>query len=114
MSKLTRSGVAYDLTISPHHQIVCYTDDTKTKYVFSSDYYRTMFNDKLEENRKDVSEKLSKRYKLNIEFDKLADIKLYEKVEKRGFLIIEEEVTYRCLDNLKLSGVSKTLKNLPE
>ena len=114
MSKLTRSGVAYDLTISPHHHYTYYHDGTRLEFVFSSDYYRSMFIDKLEDNREEVSEKLSKRYKLNIRFDKLADIKLYEKVEKRGFLIIEEGEQFSCPDSLRLNGESKTLKNLQE
>ena len=54
MSALTRSNIAYDLTISPHYATVVY-EDQEVKYIFSSDLYKRKFLEKITENRMKVS-----------------------------------------------------------
>ena len=105
MAKLTRSGVAYDLTLSPHKLVVKYGETDFLTYVFSSELYKNKFNEKMYKNREEISESLSKRFGITIRYDKLADIKLYTKVEKRGFFIQGNE-DYRCLELIKLDGVA--------
>ena len=111
MSNLTRSGVAYDLKVSPHISEVIYDDSDSIKFVFSSEFYMNKFLEKLENHRNEVNHKLSKRYGFTLINNKLADIKLYEKVEKRGFLILGKDDEFTSLCNLKLDGVNLINKN---
>ena len=104
-----RSKIAYDLSISPHKTEVVYGDE-KLVYVFSSELYRNIFENKVMVNREKVNNSLSKRFKIEIKNNKLADINLYRMTEKRGFLIQGME-EYSCLGNLKLDGVSLTNKS---
>lgn len=110
MTKLTRSGVAHDLTISPHLSIVKYGDKDELTFVFSSEFYLNKFESRLEENREKINNSLSQRFGFNIRLNKLADIKLYEKTETRGFLILGKE-EYTCLSTIKLDGKNLTLSS---
>lgn len=106
---LTRSGIAYNLEISPHSLIVDYEDE-QLEYVFSSQRYKDIFYRKFIDNRLKINESLSKRFGIDIECDKLSDLKLYSMTEKRGFLIKGKE-EYKCLDTIKLSGVNLIQRN---
>ena len=108
MAKLTRSGVAHDLTISPH-QIEVEYDNVTLVYVFSSELYKLKFNGKLGINRLKINESLSNRFGIKVNFDLLADIKLYSQIETRGFLIKGNE-DYKCLDIIELIGVNQILQ----
>ena len=110
MSKLTRSGVAYDLTVSPHKTLIVYDKEDHLEFVFSSELYMNIFERKVEENREKINESLSKRFGYEIEVNKLADLKLYVQTEKRGFLILGKE-EFNCLNNIKLNGVNLITKN---
>lgn len=103
MSRLTRSNIAYDLNISPHEINVTYPDEVIT-YVFSSDLYRLKFSNKLSEHRETIKESLSNRFGFTVVNDKLADLKLYTTIEKRGFLIYKGQVKVECLNDITLSG----------
>lgn len=104
MAKLTRSGIAHDLTISPYKLVVDYEGDSLT-YVFSSELYKNKFYDKIFDNREKINESLSKRFGFKIINEKLADITLYSKTETRGFLILGKE-DYKCLSTIELIGVT--------
>lgn len=103
MVSLTRSNVAHDLNISPHIFEVMYKDFSLF-YYFSSDLYKGKFAERLMENRGKINESLSNRFGVEIEFDVLADLRLYTTIEKRGFLIVKDGEKIECLDKLKLSG----------
>lgn len=103
MANLTRSNIAYDLNISPHKLEVSYADEVLT-YVFSSELYRQKFNDKIESHRAKISESLTNRFGFTIENNKLADLKLYTTIEKRGFLIYKGQVKVECLSSITLDG----------
>lgn len=103
MAGLTRSNVAYDLNISPHEMNVTYPDEVLT-FVFSSDLYRQKFNEKLNDNRKKINDSLSNRFGFTIENNKLADLKLYTTIEKRGFLIYKGQDKIECQDSITLDG----------
>ncbi len=103
MSKLTRSNIAYDLNISPHKLDVVYPDEVIT-YVFSSEWYRQKFNDRIETHREKISESLSNRFGFTIENNKLADLKLYSTIEKRGFLLLRGQDKVECLSGVVLDG----------
>lgn len=110
MSKLTRSGVAHDLTISPYVLTINYGEDDKLSFVFSSELYRNKFQEKIIDNRDKINESLSKRFGFMIVNNKLADIKLYTVVETRGFLIKGKE-DYKCQSTIRLIGVNLTQGN---
>ena len=103
MSGLTRSKIAYDLTISPHSVVVCY-DSFKLKFVFSSGLYKRNFKDKLQSNREKINDSLSKRFGFAIQNDILSDLKLYTTIEKRGFLIYKDKEKIECLNSLVIHG----------
>lgn len=106
---LTRSGIAYDLTISPYSLVVDYQDES-LEYIFSSQRYKDIFYKKFIDNRININESLSNRFGFRIENDKLADLKLYSMTEKRGFLIKGKE-EYKCLDTIELIGVNLIHRN---
>lgn len=103
---LTRGGVAYDLSVSPYTQKVVYNIETNEEitYHFSSQYYKDNFNERLYENRDSINGSLTKRFGINIKNDKLCDIKLYTKIEKRGFLLKNNREEFTCLNTIKLDG----------
>ena len=107
---LTRSGIAYDLTKSPHRLTLNY-ENNEVKFVFSSELYKNIFLKKLEENRKKINESLSNRFGINIETDILCDIKLYSMTEKRGFLLYLNREMTECLNIIKLDGLNPTIRN---
>ena len=104
MVKLTRSKVAHDLNISPHILEVCYSEYSTIKFVFSSELYKDIFVGKMVENRETINQSLTNRFGFNIKNDKLSDLKLYSKTEKRGFLIYHNGVKIECLNNITLDG----------
>ena len=103
MANLTRSNIAYNLNISPHKLEVVYPDEVIT-YIFSSELYRQKFDAKRDENREKISESLSNRFGFSIKNNKLADLKLYNTIEKRGFLIYKGQDKVECLSHITLDG----------
>lgn len=104
----TRNGVYYDLTVS------CYKykpRDTGLTFVFSSDLHLTKFEERIQEHRNDFNLKIKARYRLEVDFKNFADIVLYKKIEKRGFLIVNEGGQKICQENLILDGEKVTPKN---
>lgn len=108
--QLTRSGVAYDLKLSPHRRKIEYTENVSLIFVFSSGLYKTKFEEKLIENRQKINGSLSKRFGFEIRNDVLCDLKLYTSIEKRGFLIEGKKEGFECLSSLKLDGKSLTAR----
>ena len=103
--KLTRSGIAHDLKMSPYQVTVKYEEGGELTYVFSSKMYTEKFMEKLEDNRDKINESLSKRFGFMIHINKIADLKLYSMVETRGFLIKGKE-DYLCPDDIILDGTN--------
>lgn len=101
---LTRSNIAYDLTISPHETNITYPEATVT-FVFSSDLYRQKFTEKLEDNRTKINSSLSNRFGFIIENDVLCDLKLYTSIEKRGFMLYVNGRRIECLNDITLVGM---------
>lgn len=109
-NSLTRGGVAYDLEKSPFNYLIEYNGEVY-EYKFSSKYNLDNFMQKSFDNRKQINESLTKRFGFAIENNLLADVKLYSKIEKRGFLIANQDRSFRCLNNIKLDGLSLIIKN---
>jgi hypothetical protein len=114
MSKLlSRNGVAYDLENTPYVYKMQYGDNV-FDFKFSSKLYMDKFMCKSFDNRKQINESLTKRFGFAIENNLLADIKLYASIEKRGFLIANQDRRFHCLNNIVLDGQNQTIKNLQE
>lgn len=90
-----------------------YSFDTGSMtFFFSSLLYMNKFVERYEKNREDLKFKLSSRYNIDFEAIDYFDIILYDKIEKRGFRIISKEgVVFECLNNIRLNGVIRMLKN---
>ena len=101
---LSRYGIAYDLKESPYNYNVVYNEKC-VNYVFSGIKNKEKFIAKLVKNRDLINESLTKRFKLKISVSLLADIELYRSIEKRGFLIECEGMSYECVNNIKLDGM---------
>ncbi|MGN1406159.1 MAG: early protein GP4 [Erysipelotrichaceae bacterium] len=109
-TQLTRSGIAYNLEVSPHRAVITYGKEEVT-YVFSSSLYMNKFMERIEENRSKVIESLKTRWGLTVILDELSDIKLYSSIEKRGFLIETDKERFTCLSSIILNGESLMNKN---
>lgn len=110
MAQLTRSKIAYDLSISPHRLSINY-GESSLEYVFSSELYKNKFLEKKKHHREQISNSLTKRFGVRVELPILADVKLYTTIEKRGFLLYGNGVEVRCQDKIILNGERVTLKN---
>lgn len=106
----SRAGIYYDLKASPYCSLVKY-GCFKIKYVFSSELYLSNFTERMKANREEINSSLAKRFKLNLEVDVLADLKLYSSIEKRGFLIFLEDKEVECLNDIRLNGLTATSKS---
>ena len=104
MVKLTRSKIAYDLRQSPHSFTYQYGDSYIT-YVFSSELYRGKFVERVEDHRESLNQSLTNRFGFAFKMDKLADIRLYNTIEKRGFLIICDGVNIECPSDITFDGM---------
>lgn len=103
MAQLTRSNIAYDLSISPHRLTVTYGENPLT-FVFSSDLYKRKFLDKMGDHREQISDSLSKRFGVKVRQPLVADYRLYTTIEKRGFLLIQDGVECKWPDKVELDG----------
>lgn len=110
MAQLTRSKIAYDLSISPHRLSVAYGEKS-LEYVFSSDLYKRKFLEKMGSNRDEIEISLTKRFGVQVNFPLLADLRLYTTIEKRGFLLVTDGVEVQCPDRIVLDGESLTLQS---
>lgn len=108
MAKLTRSQIAYNLSISPHRAVMSYGEYEIT-YVFSSDLYRRKFLDKLQQNRENIGASLTKRFGFRVCPGLLADLRLYKTTEKRGFLLVKDGEPIEWENRVILDGVNLTL-----
>lgn len=110
---LTRHGVCYNLKLSPYKVEIQYGNE-KIIYNFSTMPNAERFKNKLQGNRDKINESLSKRFSIELENNKLCDLKLYSVIEKRGFYIECGERNFECLNSLRLNGQNKILKNSTE
>ncbi len=111
MAQLTRSQIAYDLSISPHRLTVTYGENNPLVFVFSSDLYKRKFLEKQEEHREQISESLSKRFGVKVRQPLVADLRLYTTIEKRGFLLIKDGVECKWPEKIALDGERVILLN---
>lgn len=100
---LTRNNICYDLEKSPYKVIVDY-DGIEVEYRFSSELYVNKFCEKFVDNRININKSLSNRFGIALKLNRLADLKLYITIEKRGFLIYQNGEKFDCLKDIILDG----------
>lgn len=110
MTKLSRGGVAYDLSLSPFKVEHEYNGD-KITFKFSSELNVGRFENKIKEHRETITKSLSNRFNIGIDIPVISDIVLYSKIEKRGFLVVINGEECKCQNIIKLTGVKKIQKN---
>ena len=108
MAQLTRSNIAYDLSISPHRHTVIYGEHS-LEFVFSSELYKEKFKEKQLINREQINISLTKRFGVEVNYSILADLRLYTTIEKRGFLLVKNGVEVECPDKIRLECETLTL-----
>jgi YHS domain-containing protein len=107
---MSRNGVCYDLAQSPY----TYQIDNVT-YIFSSKSHKQKFKLQYKENRDKFKEKFVKKYGIELDTNCLSDLLLYETIETRGFMLEIESGGYvKCLNEIILSGVNVTKRNLTD
>lgn len=82
---MSAKGICYSLEKSPYRVTVY-----NLTYFFSSKRYADKFRDNLLENRELFKTQWSSRMKIPFESDAMADIQLYQNIEKRGFYITRD------------------------
>ena len=104
----TRNGIFYDLSKSNYKYCV---PDTGLTFVFSSDLHWTKFEEQFKQNREEFNIKYQARFRINLRFTSLPDILLYKRIEKRGFLMLNERGQKIWQENLILVGEKATPKS---
>ena len=102
----TRDGICYDLNKSIYK-----STQNDVTFVFSSKLYKEKFEAKLKEHRESINKSLSNRFRISIDVSTLADVVLYMKIEKRGFLIEAKEDKLQCKNNITFVGGNQIMKS---
>jgi hypothetical protein len=96
MIEKSARGIYYDL-----HKTEYKARFKDTVYCFSSAFNRDKFIELVTKNRVELSALFVRRYKCHIPVDSLADVALYSKIEKRGFLIYIGREGEKCQEMLR-------------
>lgn len=108
MNKIkTRNNIFYDLSLS---DFKFKTDDDVT-FCFSSKLYKDKFVAQHLDYRRRVSNYLTKTYSIDVSTSLFADVVLYTKIEKRGFLILSVKGEKLCKEKILLNGAMIVLKS---
>lgn len=103
---MTSSGVEYNLDISPYRVEEAYPNGNRIVFIFSSHVGMRKFVDKHEENRKELNESLSNRFRMKFKLSPdFCDVQLYKKIERRGYLIHFNGRRIEWQGKLKYSGL---------
>lgn len=100
----SRNGIYYNLYESEYHLKI-----NGVTYWFSSELYKRKFIERYIEERDILNYAQSKRFKINLNLNILADIRTYSSIEKRGFLIEIKGVRYTCLEHINLQLETRIL-----
>ena len=110
---LTRNGVCKRLEYSPYNYTYFHNDKVVT-FNFSSSLHLDKFVKNRQKNWSMIYNHIYKRFKFKIDCTFLSDFNLYRKIENRGCYINFNGKILTCLDNITLSGESKTKRNSGE
>lgn len=104
---LTKRGICYDLKKSPYTY-----SETDITFYFSSLNHKEHFTEEKERYAQQLNVSLEKRFKCPVDAYTLALVKLYEKIETRGFCIfLKKEGYLECVEEIKFHGTISKLKN---
>lgn len=108
----TRNEIYYDLSQTAHTLNVDYGEQT-LRYHFSSALYRFKFQQRMHDNRAIIRESLSNRFGIDINSIIIADLRLYNMIEKRGYYIknLTSGGTHTCQKSIILNGLKMTMKD---
>lgn len=107
---LTRNGVCKRLEYSPY-TYTYFHDGKVVTFNFSSKLHLDNFTKNRKKNWSMIYNHIYKRFKFKIDCTFLSDFNLYRKIENRGCYINFDGKIMTCLDNITLSGESKTKRN---
>lgn len=93
-----KSPVWYDLSISPY-----YSFRNDYYFYFSSIKHKEKFDREVEDRELWLNDSLSRRFKVPIRADILADVQLYTMVEGRGFFVVGRDFTYSNSEQFRLN-----------
>lgn len=101
--KLSKYGVAYDLSRSP---FFCYRNGFM--FFFSTKQHVVSFRTKVRSYEDSVSASLSRRFHVEFDASVVSCFVLYSNIEGRGFLVKDctTEVEYRSLNEFNFRAVS--------
>ena len=88
---MTKDGIEYNLLISPYKVVEKY-EDIELSFMFSSELYKNKFLNLRKAHYERIVERLKKLTKSSLIIKDLiiySDVTLYNMIEKRGFLIID-------------------------
>lgn len=105
MSDLTKHGVAYDLERTPF-----YVERNGAVFFFSSLSHKEKFCENMRIKEDWLCDSLSRRFHYKVDVRLLADLQLYDRIEKRGFRIEYNGEVYRCHQDVELDGMTIRLK----
>lgn len=93
-----KSPVSYDLSLSPYYS---YRNDYY--FYFSSIKHKERFDREVEDRELWLCDSLSRRFKVPVKANILADVQLYTMVEGRGFFIVGRYFTYTNPEQFRLN-----------
>ena len=96
---LTRRGICKNLAYSPYQFTNLYGNNVYT-LSFSSKLHLDKFTKGRDKNHAMIYNDIYKRYKIMFDCTLLADLNLYQKIEKRGCYIILNDSIYTDYTNL--------------
>lgn len=101
---MTNAGIERNLECTPYIYTLEY-GTRQIKYHFSSHSTREKFIDMIDDNRREIYESLSNRFRMKFFISNdFCDVTLYRKLERRGFLIIVGEEEIRWLGQIEYNG----------
>lgn len=96
---MTARGIETDLSKSIYKSVY-----GEYVFTFSSKIYKLKFDGMLDNYIKEETTKIYKRYNINLKCDYFLAIALYNKIEKRGFRIVNKR-TQEVINKLKIYEV---------
>lgn len=100
MVKMSRYNVFYDLSISPYMKEL-----DEILFVFSSKWHKDKFTKQYKDFVLQQNSRFKEKYLIDLNFEKLFLLQLYQRIESRGFFIKINGVEYTCPKSVKLNGV---------
>jgi hypothetical protein len=96
---MTKNGVEYNLRISPY----TVKNEFQMRFNFSTVSNKMKFIERQKSFREEFNVKMENRFDINIKSDIMADLMLYQAIEKRGFLCEVNGSECTCINQMAIS-----------